>query len=90
VAAPKNGAATASRRKTAVKEAVEAPKVLAIVGPEERAEYVLRMSLVTAKRHELAAASAYLDALGEELRVRYRLPVAYDLNLQTGEATERG
>lgn len=73
-----------------MKAAVGGPKVLAVLGPEERAEYGLRMSLVTAKRHELAAAAAYLDALGEELRVRYRLPAAYDLNLQTGEATERG
>ena len=66
------------------------PKVLATLTEAERAEYALRMSLHNAKRAELAAAAAYLDSFGEELRVRYKLPAAYDLNLASGEVLERG
>lgn len=62
-------------------------KPLAVVTGEERADYARRMALASNKQLEAVAAASYLDKLGEELRERYDLPAAYNIDLNTGHVT---
>lgn len=63
------------------------PAALASITAEERIEYASRQMLFKTKQMEALAAAAYLDQLGEELKDRYDLPTAYNLDLATGDVT---
>ena len=76
-------------RKRTKKQEPTAAAVLAVLSAEERAEYARRQELFERSRDATLAAGAYLDRLGEEFRLAYGLPAVYDLNLQTGEISER-
>jgi hypothetical protein len=61
--------------------------VLAVVDQDDLIDYASRQTLFNTKKLEMLAAGAYLDAIGEELRLKYDLPSAYTLDFQTGEVT---
>lgn len=64
-------------------------RVLYRLNDAEREEYKRRHNLLLLKQAEFQAASVFVDEFQNALIEEHGLPVVFDLNLETGNVTER-